>query len=525
METKATLTSSLGQTVLGNGILTIGRAVDSGLVISDAKVSRHHAEIRPSEQGYTIVDLGSANGTIVNGERLIANVPRLLHSGDTFHIGDFTFTYEEEYPTSDDQTQQTMSNPWAAQQKQAAANPWANQQSQSQEANPWATQQSVNPWGGQEPSAPSQEAWNQPQQSWGQSGTSALSPLQQGTPSYGDPAPVSAWSGPPSRLEGVPELSQSPSSSSPGWQQQQPSFGQPGNMGGESIKPAQEEYLQFAAFHPRTVPVETWNTLLVYAYIESALQAVRADAYQFREQLGPDPFRADAWASHPLPRGAPITVVPTFQGVVFNPERIVFTWEKDWHRAIFSFGADKRWVGAVNTGEITIFAGPLIIASLKISLRFSEQSLQNNRNQEEVLVSCYRKIFTSYSHIDTPIVSAIRKAYKAIGDDTFLDIENLRSGQYWNPALMRMIDDADVFQLFWSKNSAQSQYVYQECQYALQHYKYEGFIRPVYWEKPMEAPPVTLSHLHFAYYELSPMAMTDKKDSLLSRFLNIFRRK
>ena len=198
---------------------------------------------------------------------------------------------------------------------------------------------------------------------------------------------------------------------------------------------------------------------------------------------------------------------------------------KDWHRAIFSFGADKGWAGAVGSGEITVFAGPMIIASLKISLRFAEQSFQNNLNLEEVLVSRYRKIFTSYSHIDTPIVLAIRNAYKIIGDDSFLDIENLRSGQNWNAELLRMIDNSDIFQLFWSDNSAQSRYVYQEYQYALQHYKYDGFIRPVYWEKPMRPPPTELSHLHFAYYELPPVAVSSKKKSIFSRLFSIFWRK
>lgn len=103
-----------------------------------------------------------------------------------------------------------------------------------------------------------------------------------------------------------------------------------------------QEQLQFTAFYPRTAPVETWNTLIVYSYIESALQAVRADAYRFKDQLGPDPFKAEAWASRPLTRGVQITVVPVFQGVTFNPERISFTWTKDWHPAIFSFNADRR---------------------------------------------------------------------------------------------------------------------------------------------------------------------------------------
>jgi len=65
-----------------------------------------------------------------------------------------------------------------------------------------------------------------------------------------------------------------------------------------------------------------------------------------------------------------------------------------------------------------------------------------------------------------------------------------------------MIDNADLFQLFWSERSARSPYVDQEWRYALQHYKGEGFIRPVYWENPLVPPPRELSHLHFDYIEL-----------------------
>ena len=94
MEVKAALISSLGRTVLGSDILTIGRDADNRLVIRDPTVSRYHSQIRPDGQGYAIIDLGSVNGTFVNGQRLTSNMPRLLYSGDTFRIGDITFTYE-----------------------------------------------------------------------------------------------------------------------------------------------------------------------------------------------------------------------------------------------------------------------------------------------------------------------------------------------------------------------------------------------------------------------------------------------
>ncbi len=93
---EATLKGPYGQTKLEptSYPYTIGRAPENQLVVNDPKVSSHHAEIRPEGQGYDIVDLGSSNGTFVNEQRLVPNVPRLLYTGDQLRVGDTTFVYE-----------------------------------------------------------------------------------------------------------------------------------------------------------------------------------------------------------------------------------------------------------------------------------------------------------------------------------------------------------------------------------------------------------------------------------------------
>jgi hypothetical protein len=50
-------------------------------------VSRRHVMISRSEQTLTITDLGSANGTHLNGQRLQPNEPRLLRDGDEIRLG------------------------------------------------------------------------------------------------------------------------------------------------------------------------------------------------------------------------------------------------------------------------------------------------------------------------------------------------------------------------------------------------------------------------------------------------------
>ncbi|MGB8347591.1 MAG: FHA domain-containing protein, partial [Ktedonobacteraceae bacterium] len=85
---EAILQSPLGQTILEHGVVTIGSTPDSQLVVHDARVSPHHAILRPTEQGYTITDWHSAEGTFVNEQRLEPLVPRLLTAGDHIRLGE-----------------------------------------------------------------------------------------------------------------------------------------------------------------------------------------------------------------------------------------------------------------------------------------------------------------------------------------------------------------------------------------------------------------------------------------------------
>ena len=71
-------------------LLTIGRAPENTLVLKDKKVSRRHAMIQASGGTYTIMDLGSGNGTRVNGQAVSG--PRVLAKGDEIRLGVTTIT-------------------------------------------------------------------------------------------------------------------------------------------------------------------------------------------------------------------------------------------------------------------------------------------------------------------------------------------------------------------------------------------------------------------------------------------------
>lgn len=96
------LINPLGETIPLTEVVTlIGRAADCTVVIADARVSRHHAEIRrdlntPTADpgaGYTLRDLGSTNGTWLNARRLTG--PARLRDGDVIELAGARFTFRD----------------------------------------------------------------------------------------------------------------------------------------------------------------------------------------------------------------------------------------------------------------------------------------------------------------------------------------------------------------------------------------------------------------------------------------------
>ncbi len=71
---------------LDSAEIIIGRDASNGVAINDAEVSRKHAKLTTQESGYVIQDLGSTNGTFINGQRITSS--QGLKPGDAVTLGE-----------------------------------------------------------------------------------------------------------------------------------------------------------------------------------------------------------------------------------------------------------------------------------------------------------------------------------------------------------------------------------------------------------------------------------------------------
>jgi hypothetical protein len=263
------------------------------------------------------------------------------------------------------------------------------------------------------------------------------------------------------------------------------------------------EEVSFTAFHPKEGSIKSWHTLLVYTHVLSALAKVQEDAKRFDDQIQL-PKETTSKSSPLIARGTELTIIPSCDGITFNPERFSFKWMEDFHRADFRFRADQALSGDAAKGNIDIYVGPLIIGTLKFAMLFNDKELQPVPDYEEQ-AKMYGKddVFISYSRKDSDVARAFKNILEGTGLDVFLDVDNLRSGQLWEDELKRRIECAKIFQIIWSANYSQSENCKLEWEYALRQNKDEGYIRPVFWKKPLSPkPPEELNKFNFKYVEL-----------------------
>ncbi|NEP84774.1 MAG: FHA domain-containing protein [Okeania sp. SIO3B3] len=109
----------LGHSIPLRGESKMGRDRKNVVVVSDPKVSRHHATLLPHDKTFLLQDQGSANGTFVNGAQI--GQPTRLQPDDKISIGDTTFLFTLNEPDANDLTSLEVAAPKPA--KSTTASP------------------------------------------------------------------------------------------------------------------------------------------------------------------------------------------------------------------------------------------------------------------------------------------------------------------------------------------------------------------------------------------------------------------
>jgi hypothetical protein len=321
----------------------------------------------------------------------------------------------------------------------------------------------------------------------------------QGPPAAGDPTAL--------RVESWP-MSQSQESGSMGPPLERPRAAEPGSP--TSAAPAQGQPdpdggVSFTAGYPRVVAPQLRYSLSVYVHLGRLQAAVDQYIADESQRFGLRPAVSRVAAFVPLPGGTRLWVRPEVPGVGFDPPAQELRWLKDLQRITFRLQALSHTAGRSVRGAVEVHAGPLLVAQVPLSIRVRGVG-ERQEGAEGVAASTarlFRSVFASYAPEDDDIVKAVADAYRPLGIDMLLDKVSMQAGEDRHQGLSQLIEEADVFQLFWSKAASRSHQVAEEWQHALslQDRKGERFIRPVYWNFPWPRPPAELKHLHFAPFD------------------------
>ena len=261
------------------------------------------------------------------------------------------------------------------------------------------------------------------------------------------------------------------------------------------------ERFVFSAFFPARISQGTTGKILAYAHVESAAEEVIS---QVACSLNlPRDVRIQAGSvSKAVPMRSLVKVAPDIEGLEFDRYEATMSLWEDVQSVEFRFQARPSSTNRVCEGWIRFWLEGMPLADVPVSIWVGETSVPDVYREALTRANAkpYRAVFPSYSHKDAEIVEKMEVYSKAFGDEYLRDVSSLRSGQSWNKEILRFIAQADVFQLFWSKNAASSSFVKQEWRRALSERASRldpHFLRPVYWAEKPPSIPGELGELHF----------------------------
>jgi hypothetical protein len=184
--------------------------------------------------------------------------------------------------------------------------------------------------------------------------------------------------------------------------------------------------------------------------------------------------------------GSELTVVVRLDPLVVRDPRDTLLWDGEIASVPFVVDVPAGLRAGSYPGQISLLRGGLLLTRLAFDVAVGAATAE--AAPLALRRQVVRSAFASYASQDRAEVLRRVQGIGAAGIDVFLDVLSLRAGDDWEAALLRNIQERDVFYLFWSAAARRSQWVDREWRHALRE-RGVDFIHPIPLVDPAEAPP------------------------------------
>ena len=262
----------------------------------------------------------------------------------------------------------------------------------------------------------------------------------------------------------------------------------------------QEVHPKITVAHPEVIAPLQWSTVDVFLYLRDYRELVQAEIRRQQQKANIDYSLAAAEFPKSLPIGCSIKILLESTTLRVNPSEVTIHWYEPYNRLSFRISPiDDKKDGYSASLDVDVFADDLPAASMTLAIAVNSRSSSEHIAAASSDATWYENIFASYAREDLELVKHLKERYEALGMHMFVDLDDLLSGVEWEKVLVNKIRDSDLFQLFWSENARQSEYVSVEWKHALRVREIKGgrFIRPLYWDDPIPKVPDELADINF----------------------------
>jgi serine/threonine protein kinase len=253
---------------------------------------------------------------------------------------------------------------------------------------------------------------------------------------------------------------------------------------------------RFSVFQPMLMQPGQWLDLAVYLHEPGIDSFVRQDHMaRYEGKPGETPERRSP-LRYTLKPGAAVTVIPHLPGCRINPPRATVEWWENFHRIQFRVMANPGAPGYAEgqgAGVIQFFVGPLLVGEQRLAFTVGRERAHPISNTASLAADTFDAVFPAYAPQDGEIADRFAAVGTQIDSPFLAEILEMR-GREWEREILKRIEAAERFQLFWSAAASRSPHLEEEWRFALALAR-ERFIRAVYWRHPAPGLPRALDEV------------------------------